>query len=86
MNKISVKFYGTKNTIAENFTKPLQGALSRKFRAELMNIAKYTDMSEMGMYGNGLTEGVTRKLQNETNTTCPQECGRVPRKNMTTCQ
>ena len=68
-----------------HFTNPLQGALFRKFRAEIMNIPYYLDMGEMGMYGTGLKRGITCKLHNETDPRCPQECvgdcGRTGRKN-----
>ena len=36
--------------LGDHFTKPLQGALFRKFRAEIMNIPDDLDMGEMGMY------------------------------------
>ena len=41
----------------EHFTKTLQGALFRKFRAEIMNILDDLDMGEMGMDGKGLKRG-----------------------------
>ena len=33
----------------DHFTKQLQGALFRKFRAEIMNITDDLDMGDMGM-------------------------------------
>ena len=45
--------------IADHFTKLLQGALFRKFRAEMMNITKGADMIEMGMNDTVLAERVT---------------------------
>ena len=38
-----------------------------------MNINEDADMSEMGMNGMGLVEGVTWKLHNETYPAFPQE-------------
>ena len=52
--------------LGDHFTKPLQGALFRKFRAEIMNIPDDLDMGEMVMDGKGLKKGITCKLQNET--------------------
>ena len=37
--------------LGDHFTNPLQGALFRKFRAEIMNIPDDLDMGEMGMDG-----------------------------------
>ena len=39
--------------LGEQFTKPLQGALFRKFGAEIMNISDKLGMGEMGMDGEG---------------------------------
>ena len=62
------KFFG------DNYKKPLQGALFRKFRAEIMNIPNDLDMREMGMDGKGLKRGITCKLYNQTDPRCSQEC------------
>ena len=45
--------------MGDHFTNPLQGALFRKFRAEIMNIPDDLDMGEMGMDGTGLKNGIT---------------------------
>ena len=34
--------------LADHFTKPLQGEILKKFRAELMNISEDFDIAEMG--------------------------------------
>ena len=47
----------TEEILGGHFTKPLQGALFRKFRAEIMNIPDDLDMGEMGMDGAGLKKG-----------------------------
>ena len=39
----------TEKMLGDHFTKPLQGALFRKFRAEIMKISDYLDMGGMGM-------------------------------------
>ena len=41
----------TEKMLGDHFTKPLQGALFRKFRAKIMNIPDALDMGEMGMDG-----------------------------------
>ena len=74
MNDLSVKFCRTVKMISDHLTNLLHGALFRKFGAELMNISEDADTSEMEMNGTGLTEGVTWKLHNKTNPSCPQEC------------
>ena len=56
------------------FIKPFQGALFRKFRAEIMNIPDDLDMGEMGMDGTGFKRGIMCKLHNETDPGCQQEC------------
>ena len=60
--------------LADHFTKPLQGELFRKFRAELMNIPEDMDMEDMGWDGVDQPKGVTWKLHNETDPTSPQDC------------
>ena len=64
----------TEEILAEHFTKPLQGALFRKFRAEIMNISDDLDMVELGMDRAALKKGVMWKLHIETDLRCPQEC------------
>ena len=64
----------TEKMLGDHFKKPLQGALFRKFRAEIMNIPDDLDMGEMGMDGKGLKKGITCKLHNYTDPICPQEC------------
>ena len=64
----------TEKMLGDNFTKPLQGALFRKFRAEIMNIPDDLDMGDMGMDGKGLKRGIMCKLHNETEPKCSQEC------------
>ena len=60
--------------MGSHFTNPLQGALFRKFKAELMSISDDLDMGEMGMDEEGLKKGITCKLHNETDLGRPQEC------------
>ena len=64
----------TEKMLRDHFTKPLQGALFKKSRAEIMNIPDDLDMGEMVMDGKGLKKGITCKLHNETEHRCPQEC------------
>ena len=39
--------------LGEHFTKPLEGALLKKFRAEIINIPDHMDIGKMGMDGTG---------------------------------
>ena len=48
--------------LGDHFTKPLQGALFRKFRTEIMNIPDDLDMGEMVKDGKGLNKGITCKV------------------------
>ena len=64
----------TEKLLGDHFTKPLQCALFRKFRAEIINIPDDLDMGEMGMDRKGLKRGITCKLHNETDPRYPQEC------------
>ena len=64
----------TEKMLGGHFTNPLQGALFRNFRAEIMSIPDDLDMGEMGMDGKVLKGGITCKLHNETDPKCPQEC------------
>ena len=61
----------TGKMLGDHFTKPLQGALFRKFRAEIMNIPDDLDMGENGMDGKGLNNGIKCKLHIETDPRCP---------------
>ena len=48
---VVIKHFPTEEILGENFTKPLQATLVRKFRAEIMNILDDLDIGEMGMDG-----------------------------------
>ena len=71
--------------LKDHFKNPLQGALLRKFRTEIMNIPDDLDMDEMGIDGKGLKKMITCKQHNETDPGCPQEfvgdCGKALREN-----
>ena len=75
-----IKNFPTEKMLGDHFTKPLQGALFRKFRAEIMNIPDDLGMGEIGMDGKVLKMGIMCKLHNETDTRYPQEsvgsCGK----------
>ena len=71
---VKIEHCPTKEMIGDHFTKPLQGELFRKFRAEIMNIPENAIMSDMDWDGIDLPKGVTWKLHGETDTDCPQEC------------
>ena len=60
--------------LGDIFTNPLQGALFRKFRADIMNLLDDINMDAMGMDGTGMKKGVMWKLHNDTDPECPQEC------------
>ena len=60
--------------LADHFTKPLQGELFRRFRAELMNISEDVDMGVMGWEGTEAKKGVSWKLHKESDPACRQEC------------
>ena len=47
---VAIQHCQTEKMLRDHFTKPLQGALFRKFRAEIMNIP---DDLDMGGYGHG---------------------------------
>ena len=64
----------TEKILGDNFTKPLQGALFSKSRAEIMNIPDDLDMGEIGLDRKGLKKGITCKLHNGTDHKFPQEC------------
>ena len=69
-----IENFPTDKMLGDHFIKPLQVALVSKFRAEIMNIPDDLEMGEMDMDLKGLKNGITCKLHNETDTTCPQEC------------
>ena len=46
---VVIEHCSTEVMLGGHFTKPLQGALFRKFRPEIMNIPDDLDMGEMGM-------------------------------------
>ena len=75
----------TEEMLGGHFTKPLQGALFRKFGSEIMNITDNLDMGDMGMYVAGLKKGVMCELHNKTDPGFPQKCvggcGKVGREN-----
>ena len=75
----------TEKMLGDHFTKPLQGALFGKFRAEIINIPDDLDMGEMGMDRKGFKKGITSKLHNETDPRyqheCVGDCGNAGRKN-----
>ena len=80
-----IKSFPTEVMLGDHFTNPLQGALFREFRAEIMNIPDDLDMGEMGMDRTGFKKGITCKLHNDTDPGFPQECvrdcGKVGREN-----
>ena len=82
---VVIKHCLTEKMLEGHLTKPLQGAMFRNFRAEIMNIPDYLDMRDMGMDGTGLKRGITCKLHNNNYPRCPQECvgdcGKAVRKN-----
>ena len=61
---VVIEHWPTEKMLGDHFTKPLQGALFRKFRAEIMNIPDNLDIGWMGMDGKGLRNGITCKLHN----------------------
>ena len=71
---IVIKHCPKEEMLGDHFTKPLQGALFRKFRVEIMDITDELDIGDMDMDGTGFKEGITCKLHNETYPGCPQEC------------
>ena len=72
--EVVIKHCITEKLLGDHFTKPLQGALFRTFRAEIINIPYDLDMREMDMDGKGLKRGITCKLNNDTDPRWPQEC------------
>ena len=51
---VVIKQFPTEEMLGDHFTNPLQGALFRKFRAEIMNITDDLDTVKMGMDRTGL--------------------------------
>ena len=49
-----MEHFTTEEMLGDHFTKPLQGALFRKFRSEIINIPDDLDMVKMGMDGTGI--------------------------------
>ena len=82
---VVIEHFQTEEMLGGHFTNPLQGALFRKFREEIMNVPDDLDIGAMGMDRKGLKKGITCKLHNETDPRCPQECigdfGKTGRKN-----
>ena len=64
----------TEEIYGDHFTKPLQVALFRNFRAKIMNIPDDMDMGKIIMNRTGLKMGITCKLHNKTNHGLPKEC------------
>ena len=60
--------------MGDHLTNPFQGALFRKFRAEIMNRPDDLDMVEMGMDRKGIKKGIRCKLNNKTDPRCTLEC------------
>ena len=71
---VELKYCSTTKMLADHFTRPLQGEIFRRFRAELMNIPADTGMTEMGWDGTKAKKGVSWKLHNEPEPACPREC------------
>ena len=67
--------------LGDHFKKPLEGALLRKFRAEIMNIPDDMEMGNMGTNGIGSKRRITCKQHNKTYHGSPQDfvggCGKV---------
>ena len=56
--EVVIKHFPTEEMLGDHFTNPLQGALFKKFRAEIMNIPDDLDMGEMGVDIKGLKRGI----------------------------
>ena len=70
LGEMVIKHCSTTEILGDHFTKPLQNALFRKFRADIMNIPYYLDMDGVGMYGLGMKERFMQKLHNATDLEC----------------
>ena len=82
---VVIKHCPTEKMLGNHFTKPLQGALFRNFRAEIMNIPYVLEMGDTDIDRKGLKKGTTCKLHKETDPRCPQEsvgdCDKTGKKN-----
>ena len=67
-----IKHCPTEKMLRDHCTNPLQGALFRTFRAEI--IPNDLDKGDMSMDGKRLERGITCKLHNNTDPRYPQEC------------
>ena len=80
---VVIEHFPTEKILGDHFTKPLQGALFRTFRAEIMNIPDDLDMGGVGMDVKGSKRGIMCKLHNKTDPICPQVfvggCGKTGR-------
>ena len=47
-----------RGNVGDHLTKPLEGALFRKFREKIMNIPDDLDMGKMGMNRTGFKKGI----------------------------
>ena len=56
---VELKHCSRKNMLADHFTKPLQGGLLQRFRAELTNIPEDADITDMGWDGTEMEKGVS---------------------------
>ena len=71
---IVVKHCPTREILADHFTKPLQGALFRKFRAEIQGIPATMDDEEMGWDAPGPFNVPLKAVDTATGIPSPQEC------------
>ena len=82
---VVIEHFPMEEMLGDHFTKPLQGALFRKFREEIMNIPDDLEMGDLCMDRTGFKKEVIWKLHNETHPGFPQECvggcDKVVRKN-----
>ena len=56
---VEIKNRSTTKMLADHFTKPLQGDLLQRFRAELTNIPEDADITDMGWDGTEMEKGVS---------------------------
>ena len=70
---VHLKHFPETKMLADHFTKPLQGELFWKFRAELINISEDFKMDEVGWDWTESEKYILWKLHNESNPACPQE-------------
>ena len=64
--EVVIKNCPTTEILGDICTNLLQGALIRKYRAEIMNIPDDINMDKMGMDRTGIKKGVTSKLHVKT--------------------